>query len=90
MQALVALGLAANVLQFVGFTADLIGISNELRNNAASSENRDHRVIAVHLETLSQKISNSAQAISQASNITSPEERVCNIILISYLYDSMC
>ncbi|KAI1096649.1 hypothetical protein F5B19DRAFT_144 [Rostrohypoxylon terebratum] len=75
MEALVALGLAANVLQFVDFTAELIGISNELRNNAASSENRDYRVIATHLESLSQKISNSAQAISQNSTTVSQEEK---------------
>ncbi|XDG02269.1 hypothetical protein ABKA04_001884 [Annulohypoxylon sp. FPYF3050] len=75
MDALVAVGLAANVLQFVDFTAEIIGISNELRNNAASSENRDHRVIATHLETLSQKIGNSAQAISQTAVTASQEEK---------------
>ncbi|KAI0897728.1 hypothetical protein F4806DRAFT_507573 [Annulohypoxylon nitens] len=75
MEALVAVGLAANVLQFVDFTAEIISISNELRNNAALSENRDHRVIATHLETLSQKISNSAQAISQTAVTASQEEK---------------
>ncbi|KAI2470822.1 hypothetical protein F4781DRAFT_441423 [Annulohypoxylon bovei var. microspora] len=75
MEALVAVGLASNVLQFVDFTAKLIGISNELRNNAASSENRDHKVIATHLETLSQNISDSAKAISQTSATASPEEK---------------
>ncbi|KAI1462406.1 hypothetical protein F4805DRAFT_132829 [Annulohypoxylon moriforme] len=75
MEALVAVGLASNVLQFVDFTAKLIGISNELRNHAASSENRDHQVIATHLETLSQNISNSANAISQISATVSSEEK---------------
>ncbi|KAI1205901.1 uncharacterized protein F4807DRAFT_440901 [Annulohypoxylon truncatum] len=75
MEALVAVGLASNVFQFVEFSAKLISISNELRKNAASSENRDYRVIATHLETLSQKISDSAKAISQTSTTASSEEK---------------
>ncbi|KAI0881092.1 uncharacterized protein GGS22DRAFT_181907 [Annulohypoxylon maeteangense] len=75
MEALVAVGLASNVLQFVDFTTKLIGISNELRNHAASSENRDHRVIATHLVTLSQNISDSVKAISQNSGNASSEEK---------------
>ncbi|OTA91944.1 hypothetical protein M434DRAFT_32216 [Hypoxylon sp. CO27-5] len=75
METLVALGLAANVVQFVDFAAKLISISNELRNNAASSENRDHQVLTTHLETLAQSISDSAKAISQASTTASREEQ---------------
>ncbi|OTA67753.1 hypothetical protein K449DRAFT_429845 [Hypoxylon sp. EC38] len=75
METLVALGLAANVVQFVDFAAKLISISNELRNNAASSENRDHQVLTTHLETLAQSISDSVKAISQASTTASREEQ---------------
>ena len=84
MEALVAVGLASNVLQFVDFTAKLISISNELRNNATSSENRDYRVIATHLVTLSQNISDSAKAISEISATASPEEKACYIISTYY------
>ncbi|OTB05192.1 hypothetical protein M426DRAFT_140601 [Hypoxylon sp. CI-4A] len=55
MEAIVAVGLASNVLQFVDFTVNWIRISNELRHDAASSENRDHQVIATHLEAIAQK-----------------------------------
>ncbi|KAI2609247.1 hypothetical protein GGR54DRAFT_632994 [Hypoxylon sp. NC1633] len=75
MEAVAAVGLASNVLQFVEFIAKLIRISNELRNNAASSENRNHQVIATHLEAISHNISKSAQAISQTSMTASPEEK---------------
>ncbi|KAF3062290.1 hypothetical protein GL218_03392 [Daldinia childiae] len=75
MEALVAVGLASNVLQFVDFSAKLIRISNEFRNNAASSENRDHQVITTHLKALAQSISDSAKAISQTSITASPEEK---------------
>ncbi|KAI2781764.1 hypothetical protein F4815DRAFT_74293 [Daldinia loculata] len=75
MEALVAVGLASNVLQFVDFSAKLIRISNELRNDAASSENRDHQVITTHLKALAQGISDSAKAISQTSTTASPEEK---------------
>lgn len=78
MEALVAVGLASNVLQFVDFSAKLIRISNELRNDAASSENRDHQVITTHLKALAQGISDSAKAISQTSTTASPEEKVRN------------
>ena len=79
MEALVAVGLASNVLQFVEFTTKLIGVANELRNNAASSENRDHQAIAAHLEVLAKNISDSIKAISQASTAASPEEQVSAI-----------
>ncbi|KAI0835280.1 hypothetical protein F5Y06DRAFT_289188 [Hypoxylon sp. FL0890] len=75
MEALVAVGLASNVVQFVEFTAELIKISNELRINAASPENKDYQVITTHLETLAQDISNSAKAISQTSATASQEEK---------------
>ncbi len=52
MEAIAAVGLASNVLQFFEFTTKLIRISNELRNDAASSENQDHQVIATYLEGL--------------------------------------
>ncbi|KAI1768090.1 hypothetical protein GGR53DRAFT_518105 [Hypoxylon sp. FL1150] len=81
MEALVAVGLASNVLQFFEFTTKLIRISNELRHDAASSENRDHQVIATHLEGLAQGIKDSAQLISQTSTTLSPEEKALQDIV---------
>ncbi|KAI2622157.1 hypothetical protein GGS26DRAFT_249749 [Hypomontagnella submonticulosa] len=75
MEAIVAVGLASNVVQFVDFTTKLVVIANELRNDAASSENRDHQAIATHLEALAQSISDTTKAISQASTTAPPEER---------------
>ncbi|KAI0854404.1 hypothetical protein F5Y00DRAFT_256898 [Daldinia vernicosa] len=75
MEALVAVGLASNILQFVDFSAKLIRISNELRNDATSSENKDHQVITTHMKALAQGISDSAKAISQTSTTASPEEK---------------
>lgn len=75
MEALVAVGFASNVVQFVDFTARLLSILNELRNNAALSENRDHQVLTTHLETLAQRVSDSAKAISQTSATASQEEQ---------------
>lgn len=76
MEAVAVVGLASNVLQFVEITAKLIRISNELRNDAASSENQDHRVIATHFEALAQGIKTSARAISQTSATASSEDKV--------------
>ncbi|KAI1405706.1 hypothetical protein F4819DRAFT_376640 [Hypoxylon fuscum] len=75
MEAVAVVGLASNVLQFVEITAKLIRISNELRNDAASSENQDHRVIATHFEALAQGIKTSARAISQTSATASSEDK---------------
>lgn len=81
MEAIVAVGLASNVVQFVDFTTKLVVIANELRNDAASSENRDHQAIATHLEALAQSISDTTKAISQASTTAPPEERVSSFLL---------
>ncbi|KAI1370885.1 hypothetical protein F4677DRAFT_457542 [Hypoxylon crocopeplum] len=75
MEAVAAVGLASNVLQFAEFTTKLIRISNELRHHAASPENKDHQILATHLEALAQNISDSAKAISQTSTAVSPEEK---------------
>ncbi|KAI0118543.1 hypothetical protein F4776DRAFT_656006 [Hypoxylon sp. NC0597] len=75
MEALVAVGFASNVVQFVDFIARLLSILNELRNNAALSEDRDHQVLTTHLETLAQRVSDSAKAISQTSATASQEEQ---------------
>ncbi|KAI0169541.1 hypothetical protein GGR52DRAFT_573605 [Hypoxylon sp. FL1284] len=81
MEPVAILGLASNVLQFFEFTTKLIRIANELRHDAASSENRDHLVIATHLEELTQHIQNSAHTISQASAVASAEERALQPII---------
>ncbi|KAI1771881.1 hypothetical protein F4818DRAFT_454381 [Hypoxylon cercidicola] len=81
MEAVAAVGLASNVLQFFEFTTKLVRISNELRNDAASSENQDHQVIATHLEGLAQGIKDSAQAISQTSATASPEEKALQAVV---------
>ncbi|KAI1482956.1 hypothetical protein F4774DRAFT_416897 [Daldinia eschscholtzii] len=75
MEALVAVGLASNVLQFVDFSAKLIHISSELQNNAASSEVGDYQVTTTHLRALAQNISDSAKAIPQSSTPATPEEK---------------
>ncbi|KAI0134267.1 hypothetical protein BJ170DRAFT_192612 [Xylariales sp. AK1849] len=69
MEALVAVGLASNVLSFVDFATKLIRTSNELRNEAASAENRDQAAIAAHLKQL-------VDAIAQTSTTASPEDKI--------------
>ncbi|KAI2632435.1 hypothetical protein GGR54DRAFT_583445 [Hypoxylon sp. NC1633] len=75
MEALVAVGLASNVLQFVDFTSKLVSKANELRKDAAFSEHRDHAAIAAHLRALAVNVKASAQSIVQASTTASLEEK---------------
>jgi hypothetical protein len=76
MEALVAVGVASNVVQFVDFAAKLIQTSNELRHGAASSENKDYSLVATHLEVLAGGIHDRPQAIAQCSAAASAEEKV--------------
>ncbi|KAI1340877.1 hypothetical protein F5Y15DRAFT_378190 [Xylariaceae sp. FL0016] len=75
MEALVAVGLASNVLQLIDFTAQLFHTYNELRDKATTSENNDHRLVAEHLILIAERISASSQAISQGVSIASPQEQ---------------
>lgn len=75
MEALVAVGLSSNILQFVEFAGKLIRTASELRHNASTAENRDHAVITEDLETIAIGLRDSAQAINGASS-PSPEEKV--------------
>lgn len=63
MEALVAVSLSSNILQFVELSAKLVRTANELRQNASTSENRDHAVIVADLETIANGLRVSAAAI---------------------------
>ena len=70
-----SLGLAANILQFVNFTAKLVRISNELRHAASTSENQGYAVITENLRVIAE-FDTSAQAIQSASATVPPENEV--------------
>ncbi|KAK9420147.1 hypothetical protein SUNI508_06675 [Seiridium unicorne] len=75
MEAIVAVGVASNVVQFVDFTTKLLQTFSELRHNAASAENRDHAKVAVHLEGIARTIRAKHNAIAQSAT-TIPEEDI--------------
>lgn len=85
MEALVALGLASNVVQFIDFSTKLISKSRELGNDAASADHKDHAAIATHLKVLADKVSASAQSIAQASSTVPPEEKVIDDSLTLFI-----
>ena len=70
-----SLGLAANILQFVEFTAKLVHITNELRHAASTSENKGYAAIVEHLKVIAD-FEASAQAIHGASTAVPPEDKV--------------
>ncbi|KAI1780527.1 hypothetical protein F4818DRAFT_9308 [Hypoxylon cercidicola] len=75
MEALVAVGLASNVLQFVDFATKLVSKAKELRQDAVSSDHKDYDAIAAHLQVLARKVGTSAHSIAQSSATASPEEK---------------
>ncbi|RYP34314.1 hypothetical protein DL767_004308 [Monosporascus sp. MG133] len=75
MEALAAVSLSSNILQFVELSAKLVRTANELRHDASTSENKDHAAIAEHLETIANGVKASAQEIEGASAAVSPEEK---------------
>ncbi|KAI1856410.1 hypothetical protein JX265_011657 [Neoarthrinium moseri] len=76
MEALVAVGIVSNVVQFVDFATKLQRISNEIRHGAASAENRHHAAIATHMAELAQNIGARAQALEQGSGQIAEEKAV--------------
>ncbi|KAH9909472.1 hypothetical protein F4778DRAFT_169 [Xylariomycetidae sp. FL2044] len=75
MEALVAVGLASNIVSFIDFGSKLIRTASELRDSAASADNEAHAVVITHFEKLAEQMSNSAQGISNASTSPSPLEQ---------------
>lgn len=75
MEALVAVSLSSNILQFVDFAGELVRTASELRHNASTAGNRDHAVITEDLEAIAIGVRDSAQAINGAP-LPSPEENV--------------
>ncbi|XXG97669.1 hypothetical protein Hte_003976 [Hypoxylon texense] len=75
MEALVAVGLASNVLQFVDFATQLVSKARELREDLTSSDHKDYDAIAAHLQVLAGKVSASVHSIAQSST-ASPEEDI--------------
>ncbi|KAI1840819.1 hypothetical protein JX266_012967 [Neoarthrinium moseri] len=75
MEALVAVGIASNAVQFVDFASKLLHTSHELRHNAASAENRDHAVIVAHFMDLTGKISDEAKALEQGTATVNADDK---------------
>ncbi|KAI1425840.1 hypothetical protein F5Y12DRAFT_322043 [Xylaria sp. FL1777] len=80
MEALVAVGLASNVVQFVDFTSKLIHAYSRLRHGAAQSEYEYHRTITNHLLPIVDKVKSSAQCIAQSSTALTPEQKALQLI----------
>ncbi|KAI1874006.1 uncharacterized protein JN550_002585 [Neoarthrinium moseri] len=75
MEALVAVGVASNAVQFVDFASKLLHTFHELRHNAASAENQDHAVIVAHLRDLTGKISDEAKALEQGTATVNADDK---------------
>ncbi|KAH6652789.1 hypothetical protein BKA67DRAFT_677958 [Truncatella angustata] len=81
MEALVAVGVASNLVQFVDFAVKLIRTSNELRHNAASAENREHVLLTIHLQKIATDINNTSQAIEQHNLSESPDDEALRPVI---------
>lgn len=75
MEALVAIGLASNVLSFVDFATKLVKTARGLRSDASLPEHEDLHVTTTNLRLLAEKIRASVQSTSQALATLSEEEK---------------
>ncbi|KAI1322528.1 hypothetical protein F5Y16DRAFT_415893 [Xylariaceae sp. FL0255] len=80
MEAIAALGLASNVVQFVDFTTELLRMCSELRKGPSISEHEFLRAVTIHLIPIAKSISVSSQAISQSSLSLSCEQKALRVI----------
>ena len=76
MEALVALGLAANVVQFVDFGCRLVSKSREIRRSGSLSQHVNLDLIANDLENLSGKLEASLNSASRVHTCLTKEDTV--------------
>jgi hypothetical protein len=70
MEAVVAVGLASNILGFIEFAASLVHIQNELKNNSLVAEYRSYQDIATDLQKHAEGI--------KASKTGCKDDEVCS------------
>lgn len=83
MEAVVALGLAANVVQFVDYTYKLIRTYNRLGYDAAQSRNEYNERVTIHLLPIANKVKASAQAVAYSATAVPAEQKVQLHVLIN-------
>ncbi|KAI0977070.1 hypothetical protein F4678DRAFT_411674 [Xylaria arbuscula] len=81
MDALAAVGLASNVVQFVDFSSKLIRTYNRLRHGAAHSEHDYHRAVINDLLPIASKVKSSVQTIALSSTTITSEEKALQSIV---------
>ncbi|KAI1352142.1 hypothetical protein F5Y01DRAFT_100486 [Xylaria sp. FL0043] len=79
MEALVAVGLASNVVQFVEFGSKLIHAYCRLRHGA-QSEKEYHRTIINDLVPIASKVKSSAQTITHSATTLTSEQKALQLI----------
>lgn len=82
MEALAAVGLASNVLQFVELATKIVKTSSKLRQDGTSAENREHAAIAAYFRDLGQKMLHESRVANRPAVVSSPEDRVCSKTLL--------
>ncbi|KAI8627640.1 hypothetical protein F5Y19DRAFT_440645 [Xylariaceae sp. FL1651] len=75
MEAVAALGLAANVVQFVDYTYKLIQTYNRLGYDAAQSGNEYNERVTIHLLPIANKVKVSAQAVARSATAVPAEQK---------------
>ncbi|KAI1305729.1 hypothetical protein F5Y03DRAFT_355670 [Xylaria venustula] len=81
MEALAAVGLASNVVQFVDFSSKLIRAYNRLRHGTAQSEHDYYRAVINDLLPVASKVKSSAQTITQSSSTLTSEQKALQSIV---------
>lgn len=69
LEALAAVGLAGNIVQFVTFCSDLLGTAKEIRHSYSglASENVELQTIARHLQGLTEQLQEQAHGLHDPS-----------------------
>jgi len=76
MDPLTALGLAANIIQFVDFASKLLSTGQELYQSGASAPNLELSLVADDVLLLCTKLKNSSAPYSRPANLTD-DDQVC-------------
>ncbi|KAI3325184.1 hypothetical protein HD806DRAFT_492300, partial [Xylariaceae sp. AK1471] len=80
MEALVAVGLASNIVQLIDFTSELLQTYNNLRHDGALPKDEYRSALLSHLIPLSDKIKGSANKIAQSSGTLPLEQKTLQAV----------
>ena len=78
MDPLTALGLAANIVQFVDFTSKLLSEAHERYKSGSTADHNDINLLTSDLETLAEDIRSGATSSTiNAAKVLPANEKVC-------------